>query len=173
MKKFTKSVALVVLTLFSLQFFAGCFGKFALINKVYDFNAGIGGKDLGGRFVRTVIFWAMLIIPVYEIAGLVDSIILNLVEFWTGSNPIAMKAGESETQYATIKGREFQMTATKGKLSIVELTGKNKGKETVLNFNADNSIMTYNNGKMIKIAEYKAEEATYASAQTGFVLASN
>ncbi len=62
----------------------GCYGKFALTRKVYDWNGGLGNK-----FLKSIVFWALVIIPVYEIAGLADVVIFNLLEFWTGSNPIA------------------------------------------------------------------------------------
>lgn len=62
----------------------GCYGKFALTKKVYDWNGGLGNK-----FLKSIVFWALVIIPVYEVAGLADVVIFNLLEFWTGSNPIA------------------------------------------------------------------------------------
>ncbi|MFN7135691.1 MAG: DUF3332 family protein [Myxococcales bacterium] len=58
---------------------AGCFGRFPLLHKVYEFNQGIGNKLL-----RQLLFWGLLIIPVYEVAALADAVIFNLVEFWTG-----------------------------------------------------------------------------------------
>lgn len=173
MKKYTKSIAIVVLTFFSLQFLSSCFGKFSLVKKVYGFNDSIGGKDLGGRFVKTLLFWAMTIIPVYAISSFIDIFILNLIEFWTGSNPIAMKEGQSEVQFVTYNGRDFQMTATKGKLTIVEINSKKKNNETVLYFNNDNSICALNHGKMIKVADYQVETTNFASNNTGFLIASN
>ena len=77
----------------------GCFGEFGLTRKVYDFNQNVGGK-----FVNNLLFWAMCIIPVYEVVGFLDVVIFNTIEFWTGSNPIAMAPGETEIQYATVVG---------------------------------------------------------------------
>ena len=34
-------------------------------------------------------FWAFNIIPVYGVLGFADVIVLNPIEFWTGSNPVA------------------------------------------------------------------------------------
>jgi hypothetical protein len=64
---------------------AGCFGKFALTRKIYDFNDNVSGN----KFVRSVAMWAMVIIPVYEVGAVADFLVLNTIEFWTGSNPIA------------------------------------------------------------------------------------
>ncbi len=173
MKKMIRPVAFALVTLFSAQLLTSCFGKFALVNMLYKFNAGIGGKDMGGKVIRSIALWVLIIIPVYEILAFVDFIIINLIEFWAGSNPIAMKEGESETQLITYAGREFQLTATKGKMSITELSGKNKGKQTVLYFNSDNSVSILNNDKMVKIADYKSTPVDFASVETGFVIANN
>jgi hypothetical protein len=149
MKKLIRPIAFTLVVLFSGQLLTSCFGKFALVNKLYDFNNGLGGKDLAGRFIKTLVFWVMIIIPVYEIGGLIDIIILNLVEFWTGSNILSMKEGESEIQFLTYAGREFQLTGTKGKMSIKELSGKNVGKEIVLYFTNDNTIAILNHFSFI------------------------
>jgi hypothetical protein len=61
----------------------GCFGKFAATKKLHDWNASFGSK-----FVSTLIFWLFLILPVYELFVLGDALIFNLIEFWTGSNPL-------------------------------------------------------------------------------------
>lgn len=82
----------------------GCFGKFALTRKVYGWN-----DSLGNKFVKTLVFWGLIIVPVYEIAGAADYFILNLIEFWTGSNPVAdnrdiqsreLEDGSVEIRYA-------------------------------------------------------------------------
>jgi hypothetical protein len=57
---------------------AGCFGRFRIVNTVYDFNRGIGNK-----LVRTLAMWGMVIIPVYEVAALADVFIFNVVDFWS------------------------------------------------------------------------------------------
>jgi hypothetical protein len=62
----------------------GCFGKFAATKKLHDWNASFGSK-----FVATLIFWLFLILPVYELFALGDALIFNLIEFWSGSNPLA------------------------------------------------------------------------------------
>ncbi len=70
----------------------GCFGSFTLVKKVYEFNDGASDN----KFVKTLLFYVLNIVPVYGIAGFLDLIIFNLLEFWTGSNPIAMNEGEFE-----------------------------------------------------------------------------
>lgn len=64
---------------------AGCFGQFALTRKMYTFNQQLSSN----KVVVTLAMWGMLIIPVYELVSLGDLIIFNVIEFWTGENPIA------------------------------------------------------------------------------------
>lgn len=63
----------------------GCYGQFALTKKIHSWN----GQITDNKFVHTLVFWAFVIVPVYEVAGLADAIVFNLVEFWSGSNPLA------------------------------------------------------------------------------------
>jgi hypothetical protein len=80
----------------------GCFGSFALTKKVYEFNDGLENK-----WLKSIAFWGLNIIPVYGFAGFVDVVILNLVEFWTGSNPLAMQEGEVEEQIIAFRGESY------------------------------------------------------------------
>lgn len=67
-----------------------CIGSFRLTNNIKDWNEGIGDK-----WVNEIVFVAMHIVPVYEIAMLVDGLVLNSVEFWTGNN-IVDEQGETQ-----------------------------------------------------------------------------
>ena len=80
----------------------GCFGSFALTKKVYEFNDGLENK-----WLKSIAFWGLNIILVYGFAGFVDVVILNLVEFWTGSNPLAMQEGEVEEQIIAFRGESY------------------------------------------------------------------
>ena len=83
MKKFYLSVALV-LTLASSMMFSSCIGSFGVFNKVKEWNSGIGRK-----FVNELVFIAFWIVPVYEVSVLADLLVVNSIEFWSGSNPVA------------------------------------------------------------------------------------
>ena len=64
--------------------FSSCIGSFGLWNSLKDWNQGVSNK-----FVNELIFLAFHIVPVYEIAYLADALVLNSIEFWSGSNPMA------------------------------------------------------------------------------------
>lgn len=162
-KLILKSTAVGMLTVFSIAS-TGCFGEFALTRKVYEFNDGIAGDDIGGKFVKTIVFYAMNIIPVYGVAGFIDGVILNLIEFWTGSNPLAMADGDIEQRVVNYKGSKYQITATKNNFNIVPLEGVNKGKATDLTFDATSQTwtMTNENGSQ-KIIDINGSKVSFTS----------
>lgn len=157
-KLILKSTAIGMLAVFSISS-TGCFGEFALTRKVYTFN-----DSLGNNFVKTIVFYAMNIIPVYGIAGFIDGAILNLIEFWTGSNPLAMADGEIEQRVVNYKGSKYQITATKNNFNIVPLEGANKGKATDLTFDVTSQTwtMTNENGSQ-KIIDIDGSKVSFTS----------
>jgi hypothetical protein len=81
-----KMVALaLVISMFTLTN-AACFGKFELTRKIYTFNENVSKNP----FVRTLMMWVMLIVPIYWLAGVLDLFIFNLIELFSGSNPLSM-----------------------------------------------------------------------------------
>lgn len=65
--------------------FTGCYGSNAAFNKLHNWNGSLGDK-----WINSVVHFVMFVIPVYWIClGLVDGLVLNTIEFWTGSNPLA------------------------------------------------------------------------------------
>jgi hypothetical protein len=67
---------------------SACFGSFNLTRKLYGFNKDVS-KD---KFVRELVFLGLNIVPIYGIAGFIDVVVANTVEFWTGQNPITMSS---------------------------------------------------------------------------------
>lgn len=96
----------------------GCYGNFNLTRKVYNWNG-----TLGDKFVKSLVMCVMIIVPVYGLAGLADLVILNLVEFWTGSNPMALKQGEREIRFVEHEGVRYMLTATTNRLDIARAEG--------------------------------------------------
>jgi len=131
MRKCTTVATLVAFLTISLP---GCYGGFKLTKKLYSWNGTVGGK-----FANTVVMWVFLIIPVYEIAGVVDFVILNLIEFWSGSNPVAMEEGQIESQTVEQDGKLYTLTATKNRFDILE---HESGREVSLVFESnDGDVM--------------------------------
>ena len=93
MKRNKLTWAVVLLISCSLTF-SSCIGSFSLTNKLLKWNGSVGDK-----FVNELVFLAFWILPVYEISALADVVVINSIEFWSGSSPIA-----SSTQ--TLKGEK-------------------------------------------------------------------
>lgn len=68
---------------------AACFGSFNLTRTVWKFNKNASGN----QWVQELIFLVLIVVPVYEIAAVVDVLVINTIEFWTGSNPVNAGAG--------------------------------------------------------------------------------
>ena len=96
MKK-TKMMAVCAILSGSLLF-SSCIGSFGLWNNLKSWNQGIGNK-----FVNEIVFLAFHIVPVYEVAYLADILVLNSIEFWSGSNPVA-EVGTIKTVKGEIPG---------------------------------------------------------------------
>ena len=78
---FGKGIALVLVAAVG-TLSAGCFGKFQLTRKLYDVN-----KSIDEKYVRSAATW-VFVIP-YALTGILDFVIFNVIEFWTGENPVA------------------------------------------------------------------------------------
>lgn len=87
-----KVINLAVLS--AIMFTAGCYGSFSLTRKLWKWNGDVVKEQWG----REAIFLGLNIIPVYAVAGIVDGIILNSVEFWGGENPVTAKASRTVTE---------------------------------------------------------------------------
>ena len=64
----------------------GCYGSYAVFNKVHKWNGTFGNK--WANFCMHVLLW---IVPVYELSLLGDALLFNSIEFWSGSNPMARR----------------------------------------------------------------------------------
>lgn len=148
MKKFTKPILVAVLSIVLIVSMFGCFGNFALTRKVYNWNASVGDK-----FVNNLVFWALLWIPVYSAASTIDLLILNTIEFWTGTNPMAMKANEEVIKYTQADGNTYKITIKQNNIKVEEVIGANVGQTLELKYNTENQSWYLNDGvQNVKIA---------------------
>ena len=108
-------ILLLVVSLLTVSL-TGCFGNFALTRRLYTFNRYISDA----KFVQTLVFWVMCIIPVYSITGLIDVAILNLIEFWTDSNPLAMNETDVDVRYYATEDTTYEVVTTKNRYDIFD-----------------------------------------------------
>jgi len=156
MKKITSLFLAVFLTVITLTE-TGCLGQFALTKKLYSWNQKISDN----KIIKNVAFWILL--PVYEAFGFADIVLFNVLEFWTGKNPLAMAAGEFEIQIVKGKdGNRYQITASRNRFEIKQLDGKEMGRVATLNFNDKNNQWSANaSGKEVVVSEMIATNGVY------------
>ena len=81
-----KRLVTVLCTMLSVSILStSCIGSFPLFHKIHSWNEGVSDN----KFVNELVFIALHIVPVYEVAYFADVVVLNTIEFWTGSSPIA------------------------------------------------------------------------------------
>jgi hypothetical protein len=152
MKKSLMAMALAASLLFS-----SCLGSFRAFNNLKDWNQEVSDS----KFVNNLVFWGLNIIPVYGLFFLGDTFIFNVIEFWSGSNPIAMQEGEREVQLVQRDGNTYEMTATKNRIGVAVLDGPKKGGKIELFYKPDekswNAIRP--SGEIIRLS--KMEEGFY------------
>ena len=92
MKKMILAALAVLCIIGSSGCVSGSHG-FALTKKLYSWN-----KSLDGKWTQELVFIVANIIPVYGISVWIDAVILNSIDFWTDSNPLASKTIEVDGQ---------------------------------------------------------------------------
>ncbi len=102
-----------------------CVGSFGLTRKWHGFV-----RSFGNKWISEIVFLITVIIPVYQICMLVDAILLNLIEFWGGSNPVSYDEN-GEHKKVAVKGDER-----------VEFTYKK--------FGAEMEVRAFKNGNLVK-----------------------
>ena len=123
-----RSIKLVSIALVAVMLtvgLGGCFGNFAAVRKVYDFN-----QSFGGKWENSFLFWVLSIVPVYGIAAWGDVVIFNTVEFWTGSNPMAMGPQDEVIKYASQDGKDLKIIIRQNQVVVEDLA--NPGQELEL-----------------------------------------
>lgn len=123
MKKHYLTVG-IALTLMASMSLTSCIGSFSLTNKLMSWN-----NQVGNKFVNELVFFCFWIIPVYEVTALADVLVLNSIEFWSGSNPVA----QGRTVIDGADGRYLVDCDGKG----YTITSENDGSVTRLDFDAE------------------------------------
>jgi len=172
MKKLKSMVAAVVLG--GAVMFSSCIGSFSLSNKVLDWN-----QSLGNQWVNELVFIVLNVVPVYEVSMFIDGVILNTVEFWTGSNPVAanqVKTIEGKDGQYIVESNENGYVITKGEESVAlvynaendswNMVSGEKSSE-LLHFN-QNGTVTLANGKTVTL-DAAGVMAARQSMENGYV----
>lgn len=112
MKKIVLTVAAAALLCTSLS---SCMGRFALTKNLYSWN-----EQISNKFINEIVFVAFWILPVYEVCGLADLLVINTIEFWSGDNPLTSSTKIIDTD----NGRFLVKCDGKGYDITLESTGE-------------------------------------------------
>lgn len=166
MKKYQIAVAVILLAGMSMTF-SSCIGSFALTKSVLSWN-----KQVGNKFVNELVFFAFWVLPVYEVTALADVIVLNSIEFWSGSNPMEASVKAIDTDH----GRYLVKCDGKGYDIVCEATGET----TRLNFDSDSQtwsvyandgkeypFMTFIDDNHVKMITSEGDFRTYELSKSG------
>ena len=129
---------------------SGCYGKNACFNKLHDWNGTLGDKWINS-IVHFILFW----LPVYGIClFLVDGLVLNTIEFWTGSNPLA--SGDSYFE-KDAQGNTIAAVKNEDGSMSVELTTA-KGEKANLTLQRDGNVVRALDNEGNVVAQYEIEK---------------
>ncbi len=98
-----RSIAIGVITVFLPLSTVGCFGKFELTKKLWRYNRDYHPDKWMVQALGVVLS------PFYGGAIVLDAVLFNALEFWTGKNPILASNGATKT-VTDADGRVFTLT---------------------------------------------------------------
>ena len=154
MKKISLSAACVLLAGSFLC--SSCIGSFSLFNKYEKWQCNMTSN----KYVNGIVGFILQPI-VGGICLFVDSVVLNTIEFWTGSNPMA--AGQVKTVMGQ-DGRYYAIKTLKNGYEVKSPTGENT--LFIHNDQNDSWSMTQN-GITKEIIRFNADGTIQATLQNG------
>ncbi|KAB2922203.1 MAG: DUF3332 family protein [Bacteroidetes bacterium] len=134
MKNIFKQAVIVLLIAAMAVMSVGCYGSFTLTKKVYNWNGSMGDK-----WTKELVFLVCVVVPVYEIAGTIDVLILNSIEFWTGQNPMNASAVTGDGTSVAFNQKTKEMTISYAGKSFV--IANENGRATVKQ--QDGTVIAY------------------------------
>ncbi|TGK34882.1 DUF3332 family protein [Leptospira gomenensis] len=153
--KFRKALVALLIPMITLISFSNCFGKFAVLRKFYNANDDLNiGSGMLAKIIKTVLFY----IPfgfLMLIGGLFDFFLFNLIEFWSGSNPIGLNEYDQDGKFVkTLEENGEKLTLTYSNFgSRLDLAHEKDGKTQTLTAlrSEKGKFYTEKNGKLEEI----------------------
>ena len=144
---------IIVLSLLAVSL-TGCYGSFQLTRNLWKWNGTIGEK-----WTNELVFLVLNIVPVYSVAALVDGIVINSIQFWTGKNPVSADKG----------GRIIKVVSAQDQQAVLAFYGDGRLKMDLFNQNqpvqsltierdsAGNAVAKDRNGAVLMTAKTLAD----------------
>ena len=148
-------LSLAALALAGSMTFSSCIGSYGLLNKFcsWEMNA------TGNHFVNGIL--GIILLPVAGICGAVDTIVLNTIEFWTGTHPVASNIGKTQN----IMGEDGLMYAVKTLKNGYEIT-KPDGQVVMFTYNKKENAWYMDGTQLVKFNENGTVQANLMNGKT-------
>ena len=140
-----------VLLLAGCLVFSSCIGSFSLFNSYAKWQRTMTNN----KFVNAIV--GFFLMPICgSISLLIDELVLNTIEFWSGDNPEASNVGKTQS----IVGQDGKLYAVKTLKNGYEITSP-EGEVTLLTYNKkDNSWSMSQNGVVKELFRFNEDGKT-------------
>ena len=139
--------------------YSSCIGSFSLFNSYAKWQCNMTGN----KFINAIVGFILMPI-VGSVCLFVDSVVLNTIEFWTGSNPMA--AG----QVKTVMGQDGRYYAIKTLKNGYEVKDANGEKTLFIHDAKTDSWSMTQNGVTKELIRFNANGTIQATLQNGETL---
>lgn len=136
---------------------SSCVGSFSLFGRVAKWNT----HATSSKFLNEIIF--ILISPAYAVCAVADALVLNTIEFWSGSNPMAQKVGTVQE----VTGKDGLIYAVKTLRNGYEVTSPNGEVVSFIYDKKTNSWSQEQNGKKVEIFRFNDDGTIQARLSDG------
>ena len=163
-------VAVVLLCFVTVS--TACYGPFNLTKNVYHWNSNVKGSgQVNDKWMKEIVFFGMLIVPVYMFSALLDTFIFNSMHFWTGESPIkASNMGSDGTQVTTVGETTIRWTPLDDGAKVVyERWGVVERRATIV-AETNGYRLIDENGNVLSEAEYGTDGSVRLLDGTGRVI---
>jgi hypothetical protein len=156
-----RAITILCIALVGVFSLGNCFGSFGIVKTVYSAHKGLRiGSGLLAKFIQTLLMYFPFSI-LYGIGFAADLILFNLVEFWTGSNPVAKAEFDMDGKLTkNFKNGNESVTLTYtefGKKMKISVTANGKTEEFVALQEKEGVLFKEINGEL-KAIEISSQE---------------
>lgn len=152
-----KLMKVACLTLSACLLTTSCIGSFSLFNRFSEWNRGLTGN----KFANAII--GFVLSPVYSVCLFADWVILNTIEFWSGSSVLA-SVGETKNVIGS-DGNFYVIVTEKDGYHI---TNKTTGDEMRMLYDAKDQCWSFeHNGETSKMLRWNPDKTVTVFLQDG------